>query len=76
MSGQLAFDRRNNVIDQLWSDFYRNLPGPFLLFDLHSAPGHLIARLTRPIPYLNPGTTWMLSKKYEGMRALHDNGMV
>ncbi|KAF8493438.1 hypothetical protein F5888DRAFT_823490 [Russula emetica] len=42
-----------------------NLPGPFLLFDLHSAPGHLIARLTRPIPYINPGTTWMLSKKYE-----------
>ncbi|KAF8493430.1 hypothetical protein F5888DRAFT_822672 [Russula emetica] len=46
-----------------------NLPGPFYLFDLHSVPGQLIARLARPIPYLNPGTTWMLSKKYEEFAA-------
>ena len=46
---------------------YSNLPGPFFLFDLNSAPGQLVARLVRPTLYLNPGTTWMLSKKYEGM---------
>jgi hypothetical protein len=49
---------------------YSNLPGPFFLFDLQSVPGQLIAQLARPIPYLNPGTTWMLSKKYEGMSAI------
>ncbi|KAH9998648.1 cytochrome P450 [Russula vinacea] len=46
-----------------------NLPGPFFLFSLDSVPGILIARIVRPIPYLNPGTTWMQSKKYDEFAA-------
>lgn len=46
--------------------FGSNLSGPFFLFRPDSVPGQLVMRIARPVPYLNMGKTWLLSKKYEG----------
>ena len=43
-----------------------NLAGPFYIFDGDSTPSRLIARIARPIRYLNMGTTWTITRKYEG----------
>jgi hypothetical protein len=51
-------------------NFGSNLSGPFFLFRPDSAPGQLVMRIVRPIPYLNMGKTWLLSKKYEGTGSL------
>lgn len=52
--------------DQPPDHFGSNLSGPFFLFRPDSAPGQLVMRIARPVPYLNMGKTWLLSKKYEG----------
>jgi len=44
-----------------------NLSGPFFLVHPISRHGYFIGRLTRPIPYIHLGTSWMLHRKYEGM---------
>ena len=52
--------------DQPPDHFGSNLSGPFFLFRPDSALGQLVMRIARPVPYLNMGKTWLLSKKYEG----------
>jgi hypothetical protein len=42
------------------------LSGPFFFFSPLSIPGHLLSRVFRQIPYLHPGDSWALRKKYEG----------
>jgi len=42
------------------------LSGPFFFFSPVSIPGHLLSRVVREIPYLHPGDSWVLRKKYEG----------
>src|SRR6267142_279785 len=68
MSGQCALDS-GNAIQSTPSHFCSNLTGLFVLLDPISTLGYLIARMVRPIPYLNLGSTWMLSRNYEGTGA-------
>jgi hypothetical protein len=49
--------------------FGSNLPGPFFLFEMHSALGQLVMRIARPVPYLNAGKAWTLRRKHEGTGA-------
>ena len=42
------------------------LSGPFYFFDLNTALGQVVARIIRPVRYLNMGTKWSFEKKYEG----------
>jgi len=42
-----------------------NLSGPFYFFRPDSAVARLIARIARPVRYLNMGTTWTATTKYE-----------
>ena len=64
MLGWCAFDLSRPISELTWDS---NLSGPRYLFYPESVPGHLIARIARPVPYLNMGTSWTLSRKYEGM---------
>lgn len=68
MSGQSALDS-GNAIQSTPSHFCSNLTGLCVLFDPISILGYLIARMVRPIPYMNLGSTWMLSRNYEGTGA-------
>jgi hypothetical protein len=58
------------VLDLTWSipELTRGscLSGPFYIFRMSSAPGQIIARIARPVRYLNMGTKWTLGRKYEG----------
>lgn len=67
--GSVYFRPQNDHLINLGVNFGSNLSGPYFLFSLESLPGQLIARIVRPIPYLNMGTTWMLSKKHQGTGA-------
>lgn len=42
------------------------LSGLFFFLDPFSLVGYLTARVARRIPYLLAGSTWSLSRKYEG----------
>jgi hypothetical protein len=63
MSGSCAFDLTWSIPELTQGSC---LSGPFYLFRMSSAPGRLIARISRPVRYLNMGTKWTLGKKYEG----------
>jgi hypothetical protein len=69
MSGQFAFDSRTDQLIDLRVAFRSNLPGPFVIIHPVSAPGYLIARVIRAIPYLHLGSSWLLRRKHEGTGA-------